>query len=255
MQKMTANILGVHVHSINVNELIELIIQACIEKRKVTISYVNVHAINIAYQLRWFKDFLNSSEVVFCDGYGVKRAAEFLNQPVLYRNTPPDWISLLAHELAIRDYTLYLLGAHPGIIEKAAAALTRREPSLKIVGCYHGYFEKKLGSAEQRTVLEEINRVKPKVLLVGFGMPAQEEWLKTNLASLNINVAMPVGALFDYLAGNVYRAPRWMTDHGLEWLGRLIIEPKRLWKRYVLGNPLFLWRVFKQKIGWDKYDE
>jgi N-acetylglucosaminyldiphosphoundecaprenol N-acetyl-beta-D-mannosaminyltransferase len=84
--------------------------------------------------------------------------------------------------------------------------------------------------------------------VVGFGMPAQEKWILENWNSLNVHIVFPVGAFFDYLAGDVVRAPRWMTDHGLEWLGRLLIEPRRLWKRYVIGNPLFIWRVLLQKL-------
>jgi N-acetylglucosaminyldiphosphoundecaprenol N-acetyl-beta-D-mannosaminyltransferase len=79
-------------------------------------------------------------------------------------------------------------------------------------------------------------------------MPMQERWIMENWNDLQVNIVMPVGALFDYLAGELPRAPRWMTEHGLEWLGRLIIEPGRLWKRYLVGNPLFLWRVFIHEL-------
>jgi N-acetylglucosaminyldiphosphoundecaprenol N-acetyl-beta-D-mannosaminyltransferase len=80
-------------------------------------------------------------------------------------------------------------------------------------------------------------------------MPLQEKWIMENFDRLDVKVVMPVGAAFDYVSGNVRRAPHWMTDHGLEWLGRMLIEPKRLWRRYVIGNPLFLWRILLQRIG------
>ena len=76
-------------------------------------------------------------------------------------------------------------------------------------------------------------------------MPLQERWLTENWPNLNAYVALPAGAAFDYVSGNVYRAPAWMTDNGLEWLGRLLVEPRRLWSRYLIGNPLFFWRLFK----------
>ncbi len=79
-------------------------------------------------------------------------------------------------------------------------------------------------------------------------MPLQEQWILENFNDLQVNIIMPVGAMFDYVAGDVVRAPQWMTDHGFEWLGRLIIEPRRLWKRYIVGNPLFLWRIFIHEI-------
>jgi N-acetylglucosaminyldiphosphoundecaprenol N-acetyl-beta-D-mannosaminyltransferase len=79
-------------------------------------------------------------------------------------------------------------------------------------------------------------------------MPAQEKWIFENWEDLDIKVALPVGALFDYLSGEVYRAPNWMTDNGLEWFGRLLFEPGRLWRRYLIGNPLFIWRVFVHHV-------
>jgi N-acetylglucosaminyldiphosphoundecaprenol N-acetyl-beta-D-mannosaminyltransferase len=98
-------------------------------------------------------------------------------------------------------------------------------------------------------VLQAINATSPDILLVGLGMPIQERWLMENWGFVKAKVALPVGALFDYLAGEIPRAPHWMTDHGLEWLGRLIVEPRRLWRRYLLGNPRFLWLVLKQRLG------
>ena len=79
-------------------------------------------------------------------------------------------------------------------------------------------------------------------------MPLQEMWIEENIHVLNVNVIMPVGALFDYVSGEIPRPPKWMTEHGLEWLGRLLVEPGRLWQRYIIGNPLFFWRVFLYEI-------
>ena len=118
-----------------------------------------------------------------------------------------------------------------------------------VAGADHGYFNKAFDNLENDRVVNNINDVRPNILFVGFGMPMQERWIMENRDRLDVNVIMPVGAMFDYLAGTVPRAPKWMTDHGLEWLGRLIIEPRRLWKRYLIGNPFFLWRVLKQKFG------
>ena len=97
--------------------------------------------------------------------------------------------------------------------------------------------------------LGRTNAVKPNILIVGFGTPLKERWLMENWDRIEVNVALTGGAVFDYVSGELRRAPRWMTDHGLEWLARLIIEPCRLWKRYLIGNPLFLWRVLKQRLG------
>jgi N-acetylglucosaminyldiphosphoundecaprenol N-acetyl-beta-D-mannosaminyltransferase len=148
-----------------------------------------------------------------------------------------------------RDHSLFLLGARPGVADKAAANLRERFPGLRIVGTHHGYFDKAPGSPENEAVIREINAASPNILIVGFGMPLQERWLMDNWDRIEVNVALTGGAVFDYVSGELPRAPRWMTDHGFEWLGRLIIEPGRLWKRYLVGNPIFILRVLGQRIA------
>ena len=96
-------------------------------------------------------------------------------------------------------------------------------------------------------MVEYINRIQPDILLVGFGMPLQEKWLSKNWDSLDVKIAITCGALFEYLSGDLKRGPRWMTDHYLEWLARMIISPRRYYKRYLRDNPLFLYRILKQK--------
>ena len=95
-------------------------------------------------------------------------------------------------------------------------------------------------------MLTKKNRYGPDLLIVGFGMPLQERWIEANWPALSTRIALPVGAAIDYLAHETPRAPSWMTNHGLEWLGRLLIEPRRLWRRYLIGNPLFVARVVAQ---------
>jgi N-acetylglucosaminyldiphosphoundecaprenol N-acetyl-beta-D-mannosaminyltransferase len=135
------------------------------------------------------------------------------------------------------------------VAEKAAAVLQAQVPTLRVVGTHHGYFEKSPGHPDNDAVVQAINAARPDMLIVAFGMPTQEQWLHENWARLEAGAALTVGAAFDYLAGEVQRGPRWMTDHGLEWLSRLVVEPRRLWRRYLLGNPLFLWRVVRQRLG------
>ena len=243
------NILGTNVHSIPLGDLIEHILTLCKEKRKGTIAYVNVHAINLACYSPRFRKFLNTCEIVFCDGFGVKWAGWFLHKVILHRYTPPDWFPILAQRCAQQGLTMYFIGAKPGVAQKAADILTARAPGLAIIGVHDGYFDRSAQSTEQKALIEDINRLKPDILVVGLGMPIQEEWIEAHLPDLAVHIALPVGAFFDYAAGETIRAPRWMTDHGLEWLGRLVIEPGRLWKRYILGNPIFLWRVLLQKFG------
>jgi len=242
------SILGVRINYVTLDDLIKYTLLVVRNKEKAIITYVNVHAINIAYETRWFRDFINGSQLVFCDGFGIKWIARLLTGRDLYRLTPPDWFGRLADECSRQGYSMFLLGTRQDIVEKAAIILHTANPKLEIVGVHHGFFDKNVSSPENLEVLAEINALKPDILVVGFGMPTQEKWILENRNELNVHVIFPVGAFFDYIAGEIVRAPRWMTDNGLEWLGRLIIEPRRLWKRYVIGNPLFLWRVFIHKI-------
>lgn len=243
------NLLGVRVNTLPVESLVNFVTRTILAGAKARAVYVNISAINLAQELGWFRDFLNSSDIVYCDGFGVKWGARLLGLRIPSRYTPPDWITLLAAECVSQRFSLYLLGARPGVAEKVAVILKGQFPELSIVGAHHGYFDKSPEGVENEGVLQAINAAGPDILLVGFGMPLQERWLMENWDRLQTRVALPVGALFDYLAGEFPRAPHWMTDHGLEWLGRLIIEPRRLWRRYLLGNPRFLWLVLKQRLG------
>lgn len=168
------------------------------------------------------------------------------------RVTYADWIWELASVAESRGWTIFFLGAKEGVAEKAAEKLTDRHPDLKIVGCHHGYFDKRPNSAENLSVLERINSGEPNILVVGFGMPRQEQWLSENWKNIDANVAMTGGAVFDYASGELKRGPDWMTQRGLEWFARLIIEPYRLWRRYLIGNPLFIWRVLKSRFDLSK---
>lgn len=247
-------VLGVTIHTLSVEQLLSLVSQAIIRQERMMIAYANVHGLNLACERPWFRAFLNRSEVVFCDGFGVKWGARLLGQSIPQRFTPPDWLDRLASMAGRHGFRLFLLGARPGVADKAAARLQARSPGVQIVGTQHGYFDKTAGSIENEAVLQAINAAQPHILIVGFGMPIQERWLLENWRHIEAPVALPVGAAFDYIAGETQRGPGWMTDHGLEWLSRLVIEPRRLWRRYLIGNPLFLWRVLLQRMGWLRLD-
>jgi|JFJP01.1.fsa_nt_gi N-acetylglucosaminyldiphosphoundecaprenol N-acetyl-beta-D-mannosaminyltransferase len=242
------SILGVRVDVVSLDELLKYVFFIIQRRKKTVITYVNVHAINIAYEVGWFRDFINHSGIVFCDGFGVKWAARLFKRRELYRFTPPDWFGRLAKECAEQGFTMFFLGTQQAIVEKAAAVFRENYPGLQIVGVHHGFFNKNVTSSENQEIVFRINALKPDILVVGFGMPSQERWILENRDILDVHVIFPVGAFFDYIADEVVRAPRWMTENGLEWLGRLIIEPRRLWKRYIVGNPLFLWRFFIHDI-------
>ena len=142
---------------------------------------------------------------------------------------------------------MFLLGNPPGVADSAANHLQARYPNLIVSGTSHGYFNKKPGYPQNEAVLQQIYQNRPNLLLVGFGMPTQERWLAENWSQLEVNVAITCGALFEYLAGDLRRGPSWMTENYLEWLARVIISPRRYGWRYLRDNPLFFYRILKQK--------
>lgn len=248
------DILRIFVNDISTQENILFIKNQINLKHKIIISYVNIQAINLTFKYLWFRDFLNGSDIVFCDGFGVILGARILGKKIIHRNTPPDWIPQFAEMCAQNNFSIGLIGSTAGVAEKVAEILQKKNPKICIPFTQHGYFNKTIGHPENEAVIQSINAVKPDILFVGFGMPLQEKWIMENFERLDVKVFLPVGAAFDYVSGNVRRAPRWMTDHGFEWLGRLIIEPRRLWKRYIIGIPLFFYRVLLQKFGLLKFE-
>jgi N-acetylglucosaminyldiphosphoundecaprenol N-acetyl-beta-D-mannosaminyltransferase len=226
------DVLGVGVDPITVDELHAEIARLVRDERLGLVFNVNAHCLNLCYEDAALRDSLNGADVVFCDGAGVMLAARVLGGRIPARIT----------------FSLYLLGARPGVAQEAARRLRARYPGLRIVGVRHGYFDHSAGSAENEVVLEEINAAAPDILLVGLGMPLQEIWLTQNRNRLDSRVALTGGAVFDYVSRRVRRGPRILTERGFEWLARLLHEPRRLWRRYLLGNPLFLWRVFRQLL-------
>lgn len=218
------------------------------ERRRV--SYVNAHVLNQSKTDPELLRALQSSDLIYCDGYGVRLAARMLRLEVPYRMTGADWIWGVAALCQQEGRSVYLLGSDPGAAAEAAEALKRWYPRLEVRGTHHGYFP--LGSPHSERVLEHISEHRPDLLLVGMGTPLQEAWVDQNLDRIDASVVWTVGALFDYVSGRVPRAPYWLADNGLEWIYRLAVEPRRMWRRYLLGNPAFLHRVVEERRRHDR---
>ncbi len=238
---------GARVHAVTLAQVLAYIAQAVAGDAQRVLAYANVHTLNLAHDDAWFRAYLAQCDVVYCDGFGVKWAADLLGTPLPARFTPPDWLGQLAAQAATQQHRLYLLGGQPGAAAALAAQWQQHHPALPIVGTHHGYFDQTPGSDDNRALLAAINAAAPAILLVGMGTPRQERWLQAHRAALSARVLLPVGAAIDLLAGVTPRGPAWMTDHGLEWLTRLAVEPRRLWRRYLLGNPRFVWRVLRYR--------
>jgi len=214
------------------------------EERTRRVMYVNAHVINQSRVTPELGAALRHADLIYCDGYGVRLAARALHLEVPHRMTGADWIWGLAALCELSGQSVYLLGSEPPIAREAAARLSRSYPKLEIAGAHHGFFE--LDSPHNERVIEDIVEHQPQVVLVGMGTPKQELWVEGYADRLGGAVVWTVGALFDYVSGHTPRAPRWLADNGLEWIFRLAIEPQRMWRRSLIGNPVFLSRVLAE---------
>jgi len=243
------NVLGVGVDPLTVEDLHAEIGRLARGRGRGLVLNANAHCLNLCHEDRALRAFFNGAEVVFCDGAGVMLAARILGGRLPERITYADWAWRLAAFAAAEGFSLFFLGARPGVARAAARRLRERHPGLEISGIHHGYFDHSTGSPESEAVVEEINAAAPDILLVGLGMPLQEYWLMENRHRLDTVVALTGGAVFDYVSGRLRRGPRLLVSSGFEWLARLLIDPRRLWRRYLVGNPLFFLRVVSQRLG------
>jgi N-acetylglucosaminyldiphosphoundecaprenol N-acetyl-beta-D-mannosaminyltransferase len=232
------DLLGVPISVLRLPDLIDLAADGARLKGRMTVLYVNVHCMNVAHRDSRYAEILRHSDIVYCDGTGVRLAARLAGLNIPERMTGADWIDDLCARAAGEGLSIFLLGGEPGVADDAAATLRRRHPGLRIVGTLPGY-------TIDGTTVRRINRSRPDILLVGMGTPRQEKWIHAHRAHLDVPVVWAVGALFDFVSGRIPRGPRWLTDNGLEWVCRLAAEPRKLWRRYLFGNPNFLWRVLR----------
>lgn len=210
-------------------------------RTRLTVMYVNVHSMNLQHDDCAYARVLEDADVVYCDGTGVRLAARLTGSPLPARMTGADWISDLCRAAVREGASLFLLGGAPGVADDAARILRNRFPGLQIVGAAPGY-------GLDRGTVKRLNELRPDIVLVGMGSPTQEKWIARHRYEIDVPVLWAVGALFDFVTGRVRRGPSWMTEHGLEWVCRLVVEPRKLWRRYLIGNPRFMFRVLRARL-------
>lgn len=240
------DVLGVSIAQIDEPQLLRNVRDALATHRGSLFAYVNVNAINIACELSWFREFLNSAECTYCDGEGVRFGADVLGGHLPARIALTYFFWDICAEAVRNNYSLYLLGSRDHILAEAVDRIRARYPGIRIVGTHHGYFEKSGRASEE--VVAAVNTAQPDLLFVGFGMPLQEEWIRRYRSSITVGAIFPCGSMIDYASGLKSIAPRWMRRNGMEWLYRLFQEPGRLWKRYLIGLPVYLFRIMRQRI-------
>lgn len=190
------------------------------------------------------RQFIEKAALIVADGQPLVWASHWLSRPLPERVTGIDLIDELSARAAQEGIGIYLLGATPEVIAATAEKLQARYPTLKICGFDDGYF--KLDQAEER--VKAVRESGAQILFVAMGVPRQEQFLEENWAALGVNLAIGVGGSFDVIAGIRHRAPLWIQEVGLEWLYRLLQEPRRLWKRYLITNSQFIYELVRSAL-------
>lgn len=202
----------------------------------VTIQFINAHCVNVALRDGSYRSALKSADLLLPDGSGMAIASRMAGLDLGENLNGTDLFPELCRHAAAKGQSIYLLGGQPGIATAAARTMRKRFPDLKIAGTRNGFWSR----FEEEQMIREINASGADILMVGLGVPLQEKWIARVRHRLTARVVMGVGGLFDYYSGAIPRAPLAIRKLGCEWVWRLIQEPRRLFARYILGNPLFL---------------
>jgi N-acetylglucosaminyldiphosphoundecaprenol N-acetyl-beta-D-mannosaminyltransferase len=236
--------LGVRIDNLTMADASEKIVTWAQTDEPVQVCFVNADCVNIAFADHRYRAILSEAELVLADGIGVRIAGAILNQNIRENINGTDMLPYLCKAMEIAGLRLYLLGGRSGVPEGAAALMIERYPLLKVAGIRHGYFNEE----EQLQVIQDIVASKADVLLVALGVPRQDKWIAEHMKELGVKVAIGVGGLLDFYSGRIPRAPIWMRELGMEWLYRFWQEPRRMWRRYFMGNVLFLYRVVRERM-------
>jgi N-acetylglucosaminyldiphosphoundecaprenol N-acetyl-beta-D-mannosaminyltransferase len=212
---------------------------ATVAHRPALVVSGNAHGFVLAKRDPTMRAAYGIADLVRVDGAALALAARLQGVRGVTRCTWADLIWLLAASLEQANLSLYLLGGRAGAVDATAHRLRERHPRLRLVGHHHGYFDLSPGAADSAAIVADLHAKAPDVVVVGLGMPRQERWLLDHLDELPPAAYLTAGAVFDYASGRLRRPPEWMCDHGLEWLGRIVIEPRRLLLRYLADLPRF----------------
>jgi exopolysaccharide biosynthesis WecB/TagA/CpsF family protein len=233
-------LLGVPVNNHTLDETLDWMFERVAHNEKRFVPFVNAHCLNIASQDEQFRQVLRRADKVLPDGSGVRLACRFHGLNLKDNLNGTDLFPHLCQRAALEGVSLYLLGSAEGVAEQVAQKMVARTPGLKIAGTRNGFFT----ADEEADVVTAINRSGAGILLVAMGVPQQEMWIDRHLSALQPPINLAVGGLFDFYADRVSRAPMWLREIGMEWGWRLLQEPGRMWRRYILGNPLFILRAW-----------
>ena len=226
-----------------------------IPEGKVLINTINAHSYNIAQKNEAFAESLANGDYIIPDGASIVKACRWLKAKSQPKERIAGW-DLFSFEMERLNENgnknnkkrVMFVGSSEDVLEIIRRRVEKEYTHLEAI-TYSPPFKAVFSDEDNRTIVEAINNANPNMLWIGMTAPKQETWIWQHWPELHIHChAGAIGAVFDFYAGSRKRAPRWMQEHSLEWLYRLVKEPKRMWRRYILGNPLFMWNIMKEKL-------
>lgn len=222
-----------------------------IPEGKVLINTINAHSYNVARKDKLFAEALTKGDYLIPDGMSVVKACKWLHaksQPI-ERIAGADLFEFEMKKLNGKGGTVMFMGSSEKTLAKIVNQAAKVYPSLKVV-TYSPPYKPEFNDEDNKAIINAINTANPDLLWIGMTAPKQEKWTYSHWNELNIHCHVgTIGAVFDFFAGNTQRAPLWWQEHGLEWLYRLIKEPRRMWRRYIIGNTVFLWHMLGEKVS------
>jgi N-acetylglucosaminyldiphosphoundecaprenol N-acetyl-beta-D-mannosaminyltransferase len=229
------SILGVKIENVSLNEAVDRIEMMIKERESCLVVTANPEIILLTEKDQDFARCIDRAKMVTADGIGIVIASKLIGQPLKQRVAGIDMVSELFSRAQNKKYRFYLVGAKPGVADKAAENIKKTFPGIEIVGIQHGYFK------DDSEIIQDIMEKKPDILLAALGMGKQEKWIIDRIFHAGVPVSIGVGGSLDVFAGEAQRAPVWMQKAGLEWFYRLLKQPSRYER--MLQLPLFLFKV------------
>ena len=216
---------------------------------KLLINTINAHSYNVALRDILFQEALLNGGALIPDGASMVLAFKFLRREKIERIACWDLFQYEMNKLNAKGGVCFFLGSSERTLELVREKAKEVYPNIKIV-TYSPPYKKEFSEEDNKAMIDTVNSVNPDLLWICMTAPKQEKWAYVHLDELNVHCHIgTIGAVFDFFAGTVQRAPQWWQKNGLEWAYRLLKEPKRMWRRYVIGNTLFLWNILKEKNG------
>lgn len=230
------SLLNTYINNVTMSETIEAIEQMVVADKKSYVVAVNVDVIMKIEDDPYLKKVVDSADMVLADGKPLVWISKLHGKPLKAKISGSDLVPLLCEIATEKGYRIFIIGGKDGVAEKAKVRLEEKLPGINIVGTYAPPYGFEKDENELNHINQMITDEKPDLLIACFGCPKQEKWIYENILKYDARVSICAGATVDFLAGNVKRAPRWMSEHGLEWFYRFLQEPKRMFRRYFIDD-------------------